>query len=99
MRKYGMKILQSLKCSILVIILNMCNKIIDSPTKFNYENLLCSLAVKNLLAIQETQVRFLGWEDPLEERMKIHSSILAWRILWTRGAWWATVHGVAQSWI
>ena len=83
MRKYGMKILQSLKCSILVIILNMCNKIIDSPTKFNYENLLCSLAVKNLLAIQETQVRFLGWEDPLEEEMATHSSILAWEIPWT----------------
>ena len=39
----------------------------------------------------------LGWEDPLEEGMAIHSSILAWRISMDRGAWWATVHGVAQS--
>ena len=39
----------------------------------------------------------LGWEDPLEEGMAIHSSILAWRIPMDRGAWWATVHGVAQS--
>ena len=39
----------------------------------------------------------LGWEDPLEEGMATHSSILAWRIPMDRGAWWATVHGVAQS--
>ena len=39
--------------------------------------------VKNLPAIQETQVRSLGWEDPLEEAMETHSSILAWRIQWT----------------
>ena len=39
--------------------------------------------VKNLLAMQETQVQFLGWEDPLEEGMATHSSILAWRIPWT----------------
>ena len=39
--------------------------------------------VKNLSAVQETQVRSLGWEDPLEEGMAIHSSILAWRIPWT----------------
>ena len=34
-------------------------------------------------AIQETRVRSLGWEDPLEEEMATHSSILAWRIPWT----------------
>ena len=39
--------------------------------------------VKNLPAVQETWVGFLGWEDPLEKRMATHSSILAWRILWT----------------
>ena len=38
---------------------------------------------KNLPAMQETWVRFLGWEDPLEKEMAIHSSILAWRIPWT----------------
>ena len=36
--------------------------------------------VKNLPAMQETQVCSLGWEDPLEKGMAIHSSILAWRI-------------------
>ena len=39
--------------------------------------------VKNLPAMQETRVRSLGWEDPLEEGMATHSSILAWRIPWT----------------
>ena len=33
--------------------------------------------------MQETQVRSLGWEDPLEKEMAIHSNILAWRIPWT----------------
>ena len=39
--------------------------------------------VKNLPAIQETWVQSLGQEDPLEKAMATHSSILAWRILWT----------------
>jgi len=39
--------------------------------------------VKNMPAIQETQVRSLGQKDPLEKEMATHSSILAWRIPWT----------------
>ena len=39
--------------------------------------------VKNLPAIQETRVRSLGWEDPLEKKMATHSDVLAWRIPWT----------------
>ena len=46
---------------------------------------------------QETQVRFLGWEDTLEEGMATHSSILAWRIPTDRGAWRATVRGIPES--
>ena len=42
--------------------------------------------VKNLPAVQETWVRSLGWEDPLEKRMATHSNILAWRIPWTEEA-------------
>ena len=49
--------------------------------------------VKNLPAVQETYIRSLGWEDPLEEGMATHSSILAWRIPMDRGAWRATVMG------
>ena len=43
--------------------------------------------VKNPPAVQETWVRTLGGEDPLEEGMATHSSILAWRIPMDRGAW------------
>ena len=39
--------------------------------------------VKNLPAMQETQVKSLGWEDPLEKGITTHSSLLAWRIPWT----------------
>ena len=46
---------------------------------------------------QETGVLSLGLEDPLEEGMITHSSILAWRIPMDRGAWRATVHGIAKS--
>ena len=53
--------------------------------------------VKNLPAMRETWVRSLGWKVPLEEGMATHSSVLAWRIPVDRGAWWATVHGVAKS--
>ena len=51
---------------------------------------LVAQLVKNPPAMQETWVRSLGWEDPLEEGMATHPSILAWRIPWT------TVHGVAK---
>ena len=54
--------------------------------------------VKNLPAVQETWVRSLSWEDPLEEGVATHSDILAWRIPMDGGARRATVHGVAKSW-
>ena len=58
------------------------------------------LAVKNPPAMQEpqeTQVRSLGPEDPLEEEMATHSSILSWKIPMDRGTWRATVPRVAES--
>ena len=57
---------------------------------------LLSQMVKKLLAMQETRVLSLGWEDPLEKGMATHSSILAWKIPMDRGAWQATVHRVAE---
>ena len=42
-------------------------------------------------------VQYPGGEDPLEEGVATHSSILAWRIPMDRGAWWATVHGVTEG--
>ena len=50
--------------------------------------------VKNLPAMQETQVQTLGWGDLLEKRTATHSSILAWRIPWTE----AMVHEITESW-
>ena len=55
---------------------------------------LVAQLVKNPMAMQETWVQFLGWEDPMEEGLATHSSILAWSIPMSRGAWWTTVHGV-----
>ena len=62
---------------------------------------LVAQLVKNRLAMWETWVQPLGWEDPLEEGMKTHSNILAWENLTDREAWQATVHefhGVTKSW-
>ena len=50
--------------------------------------------VKNLSAMQKTQVQALGWEDPLEKGTATHFSILDWRISVDRGAWQTTVHGI-----
>jgi len=50
--------------------------------------------VKNLPAMRETQVRLLGWNDPLKKAKATHSSILAWRMPWTEEP---IVHGVAKS--
>ena len=52
--------------------------------------------VKNPPAMQEIRIQSLDQEDPLEKGMATYSSILAWKIQ-DRGAWWATVHGVAKS--
>ena len=53
--------------------------------------------VKNQPAKQETQIPSLDQEDPLEKEMATHSSILAWKIPWAGGAWWATAHRVAKE--
>ena len=56
----------------------------------NLQFALVAQMVKHLSAVWETQVRSLGWEDPLQKGMAIHSSILAWRIPWTEepgGPW------------
>ena len=55
--------------------------------------------VEHLPAVQETWVQSLDWEDLLEMGMTTHSNNLAWRIPMDRGAWRATVHGIAKSWI
>ena len=51
--------------------------------------------VKNPPALQEMWAQSLGWKDPLDKEMAIHSSILAWEIPWTEEP---IVHGVLKSW-
>ena len=53
--------------------------------------------VKNPPTMRETWVWSLDWEDPLEEGMSTHSSIVAWEVPMDRGAWRATVHGISKS--
>ena len=59
---------------------------------------LVAQMVKNPPAVRETPVQSRGWEDPLEEGMATHSSILAWRNPMDRGALWAKVYGASKSW-
>ena len=69
---------------------------IGYPHQYSWASLVAQM-VKNPLAMWEIWVLSLDWEDPLEEGMANHSSILAWRIPMDRGAWQATVHGVTKS--
>ena len=69
---------------------------IGYPLQYSWASLMAQI-VKNPFAMWETWVRSLGWEDPLEQGMATHSSLLTWRIPMDRGAWWAMVHGVAKS--
>ena len=69
---------------------------IGYPHQYSWASLVAQM-VKNTTAMQKTWVRSLGWEDPVEEGMTTHSNILAWRVPMDRGAWWATVHGVAKT--
>ena len=62
-----------------------------------YSVFLVAQLVKNLPAMQETQVQSLGGEDPLEKEMVTHSSILTWRIHMDRGAWQGEGHEVAKG--
>ena len=69
---------------------------IGDPLQYSWAFLVPQM-VKNPPAVWETQVQSLGRENPLEEGKATHSSILSWRIPMDRGAWQATVHGVAKS--
>ena len=70
---------------------------IGYPLQYSWVSLVTQM-VKNPPAVRETWVRSLQWEEPLEEGMATHSSILVWRIPIDRGAWQATVHGITKSW-
>ena len=65
------------------------------PIQYSWASLVAQM-VKNPSAFRETWVRALSWEDPLEEDMATHSSVLSWRIPRDRGAWRAPVRGIAE---
>ena len=64
--------------------------------QYSWASLMAQM-VKNPPAMLETWVQSLGWEDPLEEGMVTHFSILVWRTPMDRGSWGATVHGFTKS--
>ena len=68
---------------------------IGYPFQYSWVSLVAQM-VKNLLAMQETQVQSLGREDPLEEGVVTHSHFCLENPM-DRGAWWTTVHRVAKS--
>ena len=70
---------------------------IGYPLQYSWASLVVQM-IKNLPAMWETRVRSLKWENPLEEGMATHSSILVWRIPMDREAWRAAIHGVAKIW-
>ena len=68
---------------------------IGYPLQYSLVSLVAQM-VKNSPALWKTWIQSLGWEDPLQEGMATHSSILAWRIPMDRGAWGPAVHGVTK---
>ena len=69
---------------------------IGYPLQYSQASLLAHM-VRHPPAMRKTWVQSLGWDDPLEEGIATHSSVLAWRIPLDRGAWWATFHDVEES--
>ena len=59
---------------------------------------LVAQLVKNPPAMEETRIRSLGWEDPLEKAMAAHSSILAWKIPWTEELGRLQSMGLQKRW-
>ena len=76
--------LWSQSCLVNIVKSTLMALIISGNQRFSGSlGFLVAQIVKNPPAVQETQVRFLGWENPLEKGMATHSSNLAWRIPWT----------------
>ena len=74
-------------------IIGQTTKVLGAPRK----SFSAGSVVKNPPVMQETQVRSLVWEDPLEEGVATHSSMLAWWIPWTEESGSSTVYRVAKS--
>ena len=75
----------------------LIRKCLQTLVEIKTESSLVAQLVKNPPAMQESWVLSLCWEDSLDVGMATPSSILAWRIPTDRGAWRASIHGVAES--
>ena len=64
-------------------IVQLGSQVLSKYTDYNKWASLVAQMVKSLLAMQETWVQSVGWEDPMEREMATHSSTLAWKISWT----------------
>ena len=68
---------------ILMVYLGTVQRVFLQNLQYYERTSLVAQTVKRLSTMQETRVRALGWEDPLEKEMAIHSSTIAWKIPWT----------------
>ena len=85
-------------CLLSMVWFHDCVHLLKLIKLFNTLESWVAQMVKNLPALCETWIQSLVWEYRLKKGMATHTSILAWRIPKVRGAWRATVHGVATSW-
>ena len=68
---------------ILMVYLGTVQRVFLQNLQYYERTSLVAQTVKRLSTMQETRVRALGWEDPLEKEMAIHSSTIAWKTPWT----------------
>ena len=85
-------------CLLSMVWFHDCVHLLKLIKLFNTLESWVAQMVKNLPALCETWIQSLVWEYHLKKGMATHTSILAWRIPMVRGAWRATVPGVAKSW-
>ena len=84
-----------------ILYINTCIWNLEATVRTLYGTTGASLVVhmvKNPPTVLDTWVWSLSWEDPLEEGMATHTSIVAWRVPMDRGTWQAIVHEIAKSW-
>ena len=79
------------------LLFNMLSRLVIPFLPRSKSLLISWLQSSSAVILENTQVQFLGLENPLEKEMTTHSSILAWELPLDRGAWRAIVHGVAKQ--
>ena len=82
---------------VMSLLLNMLSRLVIAFLPRSKSLLISWLQSSSAVILENTQVQFLGLENPLEKEMTTHSSILAWELPLDRGAWRAIVHGVAKE--